>query len=73
MIKWLFRRKSAADQNAKVLRVSGLPAAIYAIGDVHGCLSLLDQLEQEILADGAEIPGQKRQQDACREPVAIRV
>ena len=35
------------------------PAAIYAIGDVHGCLDQLQKLEAEIVADGAAIPGEK--------------
>lgn len=35
------------------------PAAIYAIGDVHGCLAELTQLEQIIYADGANIDGEK--------------
>src|SRR4051812_10355186 len=35
------------------------PAAIYAIGDVHGCLHQLLELEAEIAADGAEIDGEK--------------
>ncbi len=35
------------------------PAAIYAIGDVHGCLEQLQLLEAEIAADGADIEGEK--------------
>lgn len=59
MIKWPFGRKAAPDPKAKVLRLTRLPAAIYAIGDVHGCLSLLQQLEQEIAENGAVVPGPK--------------
>lgn len=33
--------------------------AIYAIGDVHGRLDLLRQLETKILADGANVAGEK--------------
>ncbi|WP_246658763.1 metallophosphoesterase family protein [Mesorhizobium sp. J18] len=33
--------------------------AIYAVGDVHGCLDQLLSLERKILADAAEIPGPK--------------
>jgi len=35
------------------------PAAVYAIGDVHGCLDQLLALEAEIVADGAAIAGEK--------------
>ena len=35
------------------------PSAVYAIGDVHGCLDQLQKLEAEIIADGAAIPGEK--------------
>lgn len=35
------------------------PAAVYAIGDVHGCLDELVALENAILADGAGIAGEK--------------
>jgi serine/threonine protein phosphatase 1 len=35
------------------------PDVIYAIGDVHGCHSLLLKLEQSILRDAATVPGEK--------------
>jgi serine/threonine protein phosphatase 1 len=35
------------------------PAAIYAIGDVHGCLSQLQDLEAEIVRDSLDIEGEK--------------
>jgi serine/threonine protein phosphatase 1 len=35
------------------------PAAVYAIGDVHGCLDQLQRLEAEIVADAAGLPGEK--------------
>lgn len=35
------------------------PAAIYAIGDVHGCLDQLLALEAQIAADAAGVPGEK--------------
>ena len=35
------------------------PAAVYAVGDVHGCYDALAEIERQILADGAEIPGEK--------------
>src|SRR5688500_4748 len=35
------------------------PAAVYAIGDVHGYLGQLQALEEQILEDGASIAGEK--------------
>jgi serine/threonine protein phosphatase 1 len=35
------------------------PAAVYAVGDVHGCLDQLIALERQILADGRRIAGEK--------------
>lgn len=35
------------------------PAAVYAIGDVHGYLDQLQSLEEQILEDGAAIEGEK--------------
>ena len=35
------------------------PAVVYAIGDVHGCLPQLLELEQRIAADAAGIAGEK--------------
>jgi serine/threonine protein phosphatase 1 len=35
------------------------PAAVYAIGDVHGCIDQLLALEDEIAADGGDIEGEK--------------
>jgi serine/threonine protein phosphatase 1 len=35
------------------------PAAVYAIGDVHGCLAQLQALEAIIAEDGKAIPGEK--------------
>ncbi len=35
------------------------PAAIYAIGDIHGCLDQLQRLESLIIADGQAIEGEK--------------
>lgn len=41
------------------LTMTAEPAAIYAIGDVHGHLHLLEGLEAQILADSATIEGEK--------------
>jgi serine/threonine protein phosphatase 1 len=35
------------------------PAAVYAIGDVHGCLDQLLAIEAEIARDGLDFPGDK--------------
>lgn len=35
------------------------PALIYAVGDVHGCLDQLVELEARVVADAAGIPGEK--------------
>lgn len=41
------------------IAIEGNPAAIYAIGDVHGCLDLLLAMESLIVADAAEIEGER--------------
>ena len=41
------------------LSASEWPAAVYAIGDVHGCHRQLAALERMVVADGAELPGEK--------------
>ncbi|WP_157959602.1 metallophosphoesterase family protein [Devosia submarina] len=41
------------------LSIPSWPAAIYAIGDVHGCLEQLQRIEQCILADSDAPPGDK--------------
>lgn len=35
------------------------PSAVYAIGDVHGCLEHLLLLEEQIVADGLDVEGEK--------------
>jgi len=42
-----------------ILRLKVPPAAIYAIGDIHGCLDLYDDLENQIVNDGRSIAGPK--------------
>lgn len=56
----LFRRnpKKIVDQ-PRVLRLAQFPTAIYAIGDLHGCLSLYDQMEEKIVRDSESLEGQK--------------
>jgi serine/threonine protein phosphatase 1 len=49
---------TAGGQRPKVFR-SYLPAAIYAVGDIHGCHALLKAMEKQIIVDGAEIAGEK--------------
>lgn len=41
------------------LSATDLPAAIYAVGDIHGCLPLLHLLHEQIFADAAGIAGEK--------------
>lgn len=41
------------------LRHATWPAAVYAIGDVHGCDREFAELERQIVADSAALPGQK--------------
>lgn len=41
------------------LSFASWPAVVYAIGDVHGCLSQLVELEAAIAADAARIEGKK--------------
>lgn len=41
------------------MQLSAEPAAIYAIGDVHGCLDRLVELERRIVVDATSIEGPK--------------
>lgn len=36
-----------------------MPAAVYVIGDIHGCFSLLMQLEEQLFSDAQPISGPK--------------
>src|SRR5687767_6364416 len=41
------------------LHFDDMPAVLYAIGDVHGCLDQLLDLERQIVADAKDIAGEK--------------
>jgi len=41
------------------LKFDAWPSAVYAIGDVHGCIDQLQKLEALIVADGTAFPGEK--------------
>ncbi|MBI1417898.1 MAG: serine/threonine protein phosphatase [Limimaricola sp.] len=49
----------AARPPRRFLKLPALPAAIYAVGDIHGCIDQLRAAEARILADGADLSGQK--------------
>lgn len=51
--------KTGSPPSRPRLSADAWPAAIYAIGDVHGCFDALIALEQLILADAAQYPGEK--------------
>ncbi|WP_164854875.1 metallophosphoesterase family protein [Devosia sp. 1566] len=55
----LDRSALTAEGERPRLRASTDPAVVYAVGDVHGCLDLLEQLEGMILADAASYAGEK--------------
>jgi len=58
----LFGKRHAAPVRADPaprLALSEMPAALYVVGDIHGCHHLLRQLEQRIIEDGQGIPGSK--------------
>jgi len=51
-------RSAGRERRARLrLRPDGM--AIYAVGDVHGCLDELLKLERAVVADGERLPGQK--------------
>lgn len=57
----LFGHRRAPQQLARRerLQASVRPVLVYAIGDVHGCLAELRQLEQLVEADAAGVSGEK--------------
>ena len=54
----IFGKRPTAD-TAPRLHLENQPAAIYAIGDIHGCLDQLKTLETFIIEDAARIDGDK--------------
>ncbi|WP_274631347.1 metallophosphoesterase [Arvimicrobium flavum] len=52
-------RKHADRERRARLRLDTAGVAIYAVGDVHGCLDELLSLERAIVADGKDLPGRK--------------
>ena len=62
MLRRLFGKRDAAgngDHSGRHLTAAKTPAAIYAIGDVHGCLDELLSLERQIVDDSRSIQGEK--------------
>jgi len=61
LTRWFTGRPvgSTSSATARILALREMPAAVYAIGDVHGCLDLYQDLEAQIVADGATLPGKK--------------
>jgi serine/threonine protein phosphatase 1 len=58
----LFQRPPAADAGLTGrphIHADQRPALIYAIGDIHGCFAELERLEHSIVADAAEVEGEK--------------
>src|SRR5918994_4153924 len=51
--------KNADRERRARLRLDTAGIAIYAVGDVHGCLDELLSLERAIVADGKNLPGRK--------------
>lgn len=53
------RHNASSSTGRQRLSAAVRPAVVYAIGDVHGCLDELRQLEQLIQADAAGVEGEK--------------
>lgn len=59
LIETLLPQRAPAQPAANRVTVTDMPEAIYAIGDVHGCLDLLLELEAQIAADAADATGER--------------
>jgi len=55
---WLPHRAPARPAAGRI-SVAEAPEAIYAVGDIHGCLDLLQDLEAQIAADAAGAKGER--------------
>lgn len=53
------RAKPDLDWGSGGLALMEMPAATYAVGDVHGCLSLYRLLEDRLVRDGRDLDGEK--------------
>lgn len=54
----IFGKRASTDMAPRI-HLETQPAVIYAIGDIHGCLDKLKALEAFIIADAADIEGEK--------------
>jgi len=52
-------KEEEAPPGRQRLTLPSFPAAIYAVGDIHGCVNQLQRLQDIILANGDSIPGEK--------------
>lgn len=59
LISFLSSAAPSQPKPRRRLEANTWPAAIYAIGDVHGCLRELKQLEADIINDAETFPGEK--------------
>ena len=61
-IRNLFAKRRAAPVTVDPgprLELTEMPAAVYVVGDIHGCYHLLTEIEQRIAEDGQDISGDK--------------
>lgn len=59
LLERLLRRRSPDEPAREHLSFDHWPAVVYAIGDIHGCLPQLRELEAMIVDDAAGIAGEK--------------
>lgn len=58
-MRWFRRKPRPSSDSPHVLRLAEPPSAIYAIGDIHGCLPLYEKLEAMLVADARQFSGSK--------------